>query len=524
MKHHAKQLCAIILALSMMISLMILPATAAGYVAPTGTPAVTDTTYPTVSAYEEAAKATAAGTATTEQTEIMNSANYVIDTPADWVAMANLVNKVSVTSTSYNFQGKKIYMTDDLDMSAYSNLPCIAYSNAFLFYGSLDGQGYTIDYVTMTNTTNNFFNGLFGFVAGVTIENLVIGSNCVFTDAYASSKEWRGANTSLVAAVTGVTGYNATTIRNVKSQAKLVSNANTTATGGLVGIQVGGELKIENSTFSGSITPSAGANLVRVGGIAGLIHTITSFNAVNCVNEGTVTARESGAWWTNSAGGIVGEAQKAVTIDNCVNKGVVTGAYAGGILGTQVNTAGSVIKNCTHYVNHSTAATNTATKVLGAQGTPSSAVLLEPATPYVTETNNNVYDSTLISMNYQTTAAYSVENKDGKYFSIRFIASGVDATYTNVGFKVTATSHDGKVWDLNTTKVYSSLSATTPDGKTATALEAEEGAYLMALTLKNVPADTDITFVVQPYATLADGSTVILGAPYTTGTVNVASN
>ena len=521
MKNFAKKLCAIILVMSMMITLLILPANAAGeigYVAPTGSPAVTGTTYPTVSAYKEAAIATAAGTATAEQTEVMNSASYVVTSLEDWEAIRQLVDKVAVTSTSYTFEGKKVYLTQNLNAAGQS-VKCIAPTFGTAFKGHLDGQGYTIDNVRMT-CTDKYNNGLFGFTMNATFENLVIGSGCVFTQHSPGDRDWRASNASLVAIVWG-TG----TIRNVQSAASVLTNGSNAASGGIVGqIWTGNNVTISNCTFTGVASPdtdNAFTNTPRIGGIVGFIQASTGTTTIsNCVNEGTVTSRTTGAWYTNGAGGIVGESQNTTLIQNCVNRGVITAPFAGGILGTQINGSGTVIKNCTHFVDHSAATSYTATGVLGAQGAPNQTTIT-PGNLVDTATGNNTYDSTLLMRGFQKTAPYY--KGKSQVYNIRFFATGMDTDYQKVGFIVRATSHN-KTWDKSTTVVYDALSATTSDGKTITAATAAgyQSNYIYAITVNGIPADTDVTFHVQPYA-VTEKDVTIYGQPHT-ATVNVSSD
>ena len=97
-------------------------------------------------------------------------------------------------------------------------------------------------------------------------------------------------------------------------------------------------------------------------------------------------------------------------------------------------------------------------------------------------------------------------------YGVRFIGSIDGLDYSRVGFRVTA--EDGeKVWDIPSSTVYDTLLGSTEDGivsYSAAALRGE-GCYLVALTVRNIPARTDagedraVTFTVTPYTVSSDG-------------------
>ncbi|MBE6633412.1 MAG: hypothetical protein E7620_03600 [Ruminococcaceae bacterium] len=103
---------------------------------------------------------------------------------------------------------------------------------------------------------------------------------------------------------------------------------------------------------------------------------------------------------------------------------------------------------------------------------------------------------------YQTSEAV-----DGKY-NVRFIASGSNFDVDAVGFKVTA-NVDGKAWDMNSNTVYTSILA---EGLGEVKASAYGAQYLSTLTVKGVPADTQIVFTVTPYV-ISEYGTVVYGTP-----------
>lgn len=120
-------------------------------------------------------------------------------------------------------------------------------------------------------------------------------------------------------------------------------------------------------------------------------------------------------------------------------------------------------------------------------------------------------------LGYQLSSTYE---KDAQPVAdIRFIACGSEPSVQNVGFRIVAETDgmDQKIWNKNTTTVYTSLLA---GGNSVTA--ASYGAdYLYGLVIKGIPTDTEITFTVTPYYTDAE-SAVHNGASFRV-VVNVSS-
>lgn len=117
---------------------------------------------------------------------------------------------------------------------------------------------------------------------------------------------------------------------------------------------------------------------------------------------------------------------------------------------------------------------------------------------------------------YQTSAVYGANAEEGipgKY-NIRFVAFGSDMTADKIGFRVKAVNFEGKEWDCSSSTVYTSILANSSDGRELKKVEASEyhAAYLSALTIKGVPANTEVVFEVTPYTVTADGTIV-----YSTG-------
>ncbi|MBO5295063.1 MAG: hypothetical protein J6B71_07475, partial [Clostridia bacterium] len=95
---------------------------------------------------------------------------------------------------------------------------------------------------------------------------------------------------------------------------------------------------------------------------------------------------------------------------------------------------------------------------------------------------------------YQNSAGQSVRN-------IRFVAIGNDLDCQEVGFTIQANSFN-KYWDKSSARVYRSLRGKTSDGKSFTAVSAEDYdvEYLFAMSIIGVPADQATDFEVLTYS------------------------
>lgn len=105
-------------------------------------------------------------------------------------------------------------------------------------------------------------------------------------------------------------------------------------------------------------------------------------------------------------------------------------------------------------------------------------------------------------------AVYGNEGETPGKYNIRFVAFGSDMSAEKVGFLVKAVNFEGKEWDLSSSTVYTSILATSSDGRELKEVQASDyhAEYLSALTIKGVPAQTTVTFEVTPYTVNTDGS------------------
>lgn len=105
-----------------------------------------------------------------------------------------------------------------------------------------------------------------------------------------------------------------------------------------------GDATVKNVTTAGSV------NYTSTNGAAGLVGYVYGTGQAiieNCVNTAAVTGKGTGDGYS-CIGGIVGKANKAVIITNCVNSGTITssGSCTGGIAASLFN--GSTVSSCTN--------------------------------------------------------------------------------------------------------------------------------------------------------------------------------
>ncbi len=258
---------------------------------------------------------------------------YTLTTSAQFAGFAYLVN-----NSGKNFSGKTIKLDADIDLNGHYWTPIGMSTSSKRFNGTFDGQEHTISHMTVNTSVQN--SGLFGYVYGATIRNVILASSCSVTSTtsyvggiagyayWSSSKIENVTNNGSVSGtqhVGGIVGYLSGTIKNA------TNNGSVTGTNNIGGIAGSGGT-IKNATNNGSVT---GTN--NIGGIVGYLNGTIK----NATNNGSVTG-------TNNIGGIVGYLND--TIENVTNNGSVSGTqYVGGIVGYVTNH--STIKNATNTGN-----------------------------------------------------------------------------------------------------------------------------------------------------------------------------
>ncbi len=206
----------------------------------------------------------------------LEDGTYEIYTPKGFVRFAEIVNGGETTANAV--------LQNNISLASVTAAPVGTTQNPY--GGTFDGQGYTVT-IKIADAQSN--NGLFGVANGAKIKNFTVdGSIAINTSSKAEH----------VGAVVGAAKGNAV-ISDILSTVKITGSATANHVGGIAGSSqvFDGTLLIERCIFTGSV------NLPNTG---------------DCV------------------GGILGYANKYVTIKNCGATGAVYGpadSHIGGILG-----------------------------------------------------------------------------------------------------------------------------------------------------------------------------------------------
>ena len=170
--------------------------------------------------------------------------------------------------------------------------------------------------------------GLFGFLKGATIRNVVLDSSCSVVCYYS------GSDSVYVGGIIGY--YNDCTIENTVNMASVVFTGNTTGTynglflGGIAGYLYASykDVIVKNCANYGSITHSGTVSSYypNIGGIVGYSSGSSAIKVFiqNCLNYGAITHNET-ASYSPRVGGILGQAWSGTnSIENCVSAGKIT--------------------------------------------------------------------------------------------------------------------------------------------------------------------------------------------------------
>ena len=235
---------------------------------------------------------------------------YRITTAEQLAGLAQLVND---KTASVSFEGKTIYLDNDLDLSGYQWTPIGIGSNfAQYFAGTFDGQYHKIMNLHHHSTGDELIrNGLFGVVSdGGTLKNLLV------IDADIASNDG-----SLIAGILA-DWVNGGTVENCYTSGKIENNVGSKFVGGLIG----------QCTWSTQVK--------------------------GCGSDATVISTESNEDDVDTVGGLIGQWENSAdssSITDCWFGGSVScnNIYSavGGILGANFenfsgNKPGVIIKNC----------------------------------------------------------------------------------------------------------------------------------------------------------------------------------
>ena len=386
-----------------------------------------------------------------------SAASFKITNAAGMLKLATLVNNGNKLS------GKTIYLANDIDWAADENKdvamvtiggdPTAASVSAYVrdsanyFSGTFDGQGYVIDNLKMSFTTN--FGGLFGVLRGGTVKNMVLGDGCEF---YSTGK-W-------VAPIAGMCVYGGIEVQ--------VINCYSAAT----------VTKPEKNVAAGMVA--------TVGGFTNAAYA----KILYCTNAGNVTAG-----WT--VGAMLGYAERPAYVNYCVNTGEITatagdGKEAGAMVGSFVGASGQFVNNLT---TTAVSSPNTAAAFDPNFGTRNGSWV---QTGNLSSANADAASLAILNqvasgLNY---AGYQTKTEGGKVTAVRILATVNSLEAAKVGFMLTA---NDVIYDYSTTTVYGSVLASNDGLEYSVQAETLGGKYVVAVTITGIPAEgTTITLV--PYA------------------------
>ena len=270
---------------------------------------------------------------------------YRITTAEQLAGLAQLVNN---KTASVSFEGKTIYLDNDLDLSGYQWTPIGNGSNfGRYFAGTFDGQYHKIMNLLHHSTGDELIrNGLFGVVSdGGTLKNLLV------IDADIDSNDG-----SLLAGILA-DWVDGGTVENCYTSGKIENNVGDKMVGGLIG-QCTGSTQVKG-----------------------------------CGSDATVISTESNEDQVDTVGGLIGQWENSAdssSITDCWFGGSVScnNIYSavGGILGANFehfsgNKPGVIIKNCMVATKNITGAEPGNITWIAAVATPHITNCIWPDTP-----------------------------------------------------------------------------------------------------------------------------------------------
>ncbi|TXK77976.1 hypothetical protein [Paenibacillus sp. N3.4] len=290
---------------------------------------------------------------------------FTINTPAKLAGVAKLVNDgISRNGVAIDgFSGKRLEVSTDLDLSAYSWVPIGTDTKPFK--GTLittDGQAKEIRGMKVAD--DRIYSGLIGYMDGATVGGFKftsagsINMSSVTQGVYAGAAVGKMINNSYLYDITndmtitvdtasrdtyvgGIVGQSEGHISNLINNGAVTASGGTVYAGGVIGSVYGSGLESVKLWNNGALNAvSRAGNDVYAGGIAGYspqFIMMSNYNT-NISNAGAVTVSGGSNLY---AGGILGKANgQAIFSPDTVNSGTITitapsasASYAGGLAG-----------------------------------------------------------------------------------------------------------------------------------------------------------------------------------------------
>ena len=242
--------------------------------------------------------------------------------------LAKLAADINSGEKDKNHSKEYFILTEDIDLSAHRWVPIgICKNNSGKsFQGYFDGKENSITGLYVDETTEQNSAGLFGYVTGYEIKNLIVEGGYVTTADSGNQYDAAG-----ILIGNAPRGYGMTiSIKNCTVSGTVETN--TAISGGLVGKNSYGSY--ENCT--------ADVNIIGAGKAGGFVGEDYNGKYSNCTAKGKV----SGAW---SVGGFAGILFFGTTVEKCASYGKVeaTDWNTGGFVGYVKN--GVKIEKCVSY-------------------------------------------------------------------------------------------------------------------------------------------------------------------------------
>ncbi|MDR1346601.1 MAG: T9SS type A sorting domain-containing protein [Bacteroidales bacterium] len=274
---------------------------------------------------------------------------FLIYTVEDLILLSDFVRtdpNNTTTIANKNSYGKYWKLMNNIDMSDITGfIPIGGWSNATtnsstkFFAGTFDGNGKTINQLTLSKPTLNYV-ALFGLTKNATIQHLTVSN----------------VNMTGVGYVGALVAYHSGNIYNCSSSGSVKGTSNTTHTGGLLGSNAG---EISNCHSSSSIIITL--SLVSYSSyyysyVGGLIGEHTSGSITNCYATGSITTTGDHTDAYLYAGGLIGYLGSNSPLTKSYSTGSVdvtatvvysgsTTVYVGGLVGYGL----SAISQCYNY-------------------------------------------------------------------------------------------------------------------------------------------------------------------------------
>ncbi len=407
----------------------------------------------------------------------------IIDSPSDLRRCAQIINN----TTRGNVSGvqKVFYLACDIDMSGYTftgdrtmaeantiapigwdkitddGVPTGSSSVAagtvkeMFFAGIFDGQGHTISGLKMAATEKgDSYLGLFGYLKGATVRNLILDKGCTFSTTYSDYNFKLGGLAG---------GGQDSVIRNVWVQ------ANVEGVGGQVG-GFGGRLS--NMTF---INCTNGGNITGGGDVGGFGGFCSDMKLYNCRNTGIITG-------TTYAAGFTARDHGVGLYVNCANIGTVTGTtYAGAIVAGKDEASVTQYSSC---INNGTVNKN---------GTSTGALIdrvVDGAAFKQLKKSNSNHKADDYHLNQMLSVKYQTKSNGDGTFALRLLSSVDSLNYKSAGFVLQIEGVGTGKQTLPVQYVYTSvLSSEGGSVLTHTASQhfADTSKYFLVATIPNVP-------------------------------------